>query len=821
MTAMHVLKCLLRLATLAAFVSGVGAASAVSLTPVTLPALWSRLEFSVDGVAPVTNAFDPDLIAVDATITLPSGAARSVPAFWYQPYIRSLSGGYQVLKPSGSPGWRLRVMPEEVGNYQLVLTVRTNGQIADASSPTKFTVPPPATLPVGPLGFGRVSAGSRFFQTSGGDPLPLSGACVSWYHNGGTYDYDHWFAGLQGGGENYTRLWMAPWAFGIEAETNTLTHYRMDRAWELDYVLSLAEAKGIYIMLCLDFHGMFEVTPDYWGGNNFWPSNPYNVARGGPCANQDAFFTNPAASTIYQKRMRYLIARYGYSTHLLAWEFFNEIDNVYAYLNSNHVAAWHAQMGTWLHAHDPSRHLVTTSFSSADGHSEIWGLPQIDYTMYHSYGAAKPATTLASIAATFVQSYQKPIMIAEFGTDWRGWNQEQDRFFRGWRQGIWGGALGGSVGTAMSWWWENIDSLNLYPRYQALSQFMAKTQWGKGNWTPLSFQTNGDPPPTVGPKIPGGEPFTALLKLDPNWGSKPRGQAAVPDDLAAQSAGSFLNGFVHGTGHPELRIPFRIEAWFSTNAQLILHLNSVSDGAVMTVWQDGTNIFSKALPNIDGTFQVNEEYNQDFGVAIALGKHDIEIRNTGGDWFFLDWVELVNILPAQYSNGWSPSPGAIGLRGDSESLLYVVSPMANFPANSTNAVIDTLKAASVVITSAPAGRYQALWYDPATAAYLGETEAVSDGARLAVPLPDFAEDLAGRLRLVSSYGFEQPAIGTNGLFQAVLVAGSNLTFELEASSDLRSWNPLLQLTNSAGGELFQDPASSSLSRRFYRGRLLP
>ncbi|MGA3143316.1 MAG: hypothetical protein ABSF10_09790 [Verrucomicrobiota bacterium] len=56
-------------------------------------------------------------------------------------------------------------------------------------------------------------------------------------------------------------------------------------------------------------------------------------------------------------------------------------------------------------------------------------------------------------------------MIGEFGTDWRGWNRTNDLYLRGWREGIWGGALGGSVGTAMSWYWEIIDSENDHPVY--------------------------------------------------------------------------------------------------------------------------------------------------------------------------------------------------------------------------------------------------------------------------------------------------------------------------------------------------------------------
>jgi hypothetical protein len=72
---------------------------------------------------------------------------------------------------------------------------------------------------------------------------------------------------------------------------------------------------------------------------------------------------------------------------------------------------------------------------------------------------------LSGVAQSFLQRYGKPVMIGEFGTDWRGWNRTNDLYLRGWREGIWGGALGGSVGTAMSWYWEIIDSENDHPVY--------------------------------------------------------------------------------------------------------------------------------------------------------------------------------------------------------------------------------------------------------------------------------------------------------------------------------------------------------------------
>src|SRR5207245_10876806 len=99
-----------------------------------------------------------------------------------------------------------------------------------------------------------------------------------------------------------THLWMCQCTLCKETVSNTLTRYHLDRSWQLDTLLNRAEQLHIYLLLCLDYHGMFETQVDVFGGNNYWPRNPYNVANGGPCANQTAFFTNTTARAIYQKR---------------------------------------------------------------------------------------------------------------------------------------------------------------------------------------------------------------------------------------------------------------------------------------------------------------------------------------------------------------------------------------------------------------------------------------------------------------------------------------------------------------------------------------
>src|SRR5258706_8291205 len=99
---------------------------------------------------------------------------------------------------------------------------------------------------------------------------------------------------------------MGPWAFGIECDKGELPRYRLDRAWTLDRALAEADRRGIFVMLCLEYHGMFEVKKDFWSSNDNWVKNPYNQANGGPCANQNEFFTSEAARKLYQKRLRYL-----------------------------------------------------------------------------------------------------------------------------------------------------------------------------------------------------------------------------------------------------------------------------------------------------------------------------------------------------------------------------------------------------------------------------------------------------------------------------------------------------------------------------------
>lgn len=709
-------------------------AQAMTILPIGTAATQKRFELRVAGVPATTNPFDPEKIALDAKVTRPDGTSFGTPAFFYQAYTRSLTDGKEALTPQGNPQWRIRLCPQKVGRYRVEVTVKVNG-IAVAG--------PPAIAfdtAAGADAKGYVTgSGGPFVRTSLGQQLPLIGHSLCWHHEGGTYDYDGWLAKAANAGENSTRIWMCPWAFGLETDADSLCRYRLDRAWQLDTVLDKADRLGVYIQLCLDYHGMFEVNPDYWGGNNFWLKNPYNKANGGPCVDQKAFFTSYAARKLYKRRLRYLVARYGYCTRLLAWEFFNELDNVYAYLDPTAVASWYDEMSKYLQSKDPYHHLVTTSYVNPD-RPEVWNVPGIDLVQIHPYGWGQPATSISARARGLATQFGKPVVTGEFGTDWRGWNRSTvDPYLRGFRQGIWGAALG-SAGSAWSWWWENVDSENLYPYFKAVKRVLGPTRWGSAVTKPATLVVTGEID-ALGSAIGGGTPFDALIDLDPSWQSNVTGEFALADSSQLARSTSCLNRFLQGTVHPDLVRPFRVAAWFGSGAKLTLHLNSVSDGSIMQVLVDGSEAFRWEIPNKDGGWTVNGEYDQDVDVPLPSGKHVVEVRNAGTDWFYLDWVRFSSVRPAQYH----PSPVVVGQDIGSEVLVYCVNPAVNFPANATTADVPALQGASLTVVTGAAGTFKASWYRTVDGILIRTNTLTSTVDRVSLAVPPIKEDLMLRL----------------------------------------------------------------------------
>ncbi len=645
------------------------------------PLVGDLFEWRVLGAPEPENPFDTK--ASNLQFRFVGGEKPTlVRAFWFQDYKRALgrdeSGRVaEVLEPLGKPEWRLRFRPSAVAEYEVQAVSKT-----EVAGDTKFR----ALSGFVPFaGFGRVNAANPLYlgrENSG--PKPLIGENACWPGARGTFDYDDWIPKMQEAGMNYTRLWMSPWAFGIEANPGTLHKYALDKAWTLDQVLGELESARIDVVLCLDYHGMLQSQKDFWGSNDNWALNPYNRVNGGPCEKPAEFFTSPEAKRLYRERLEYLVARFGSYPNLLLWEFWNEIDNVRQNYDWDAMVAWHKEMGDVLRELDPYGRPITSSVTT-DDHPDFWRAGGLDLVQLHSYARANPGPAFAEWTRATAAAHDKPSIVGEYGADWRGPAPELDPFFHGLRQALWGSLLGGGAGTAQSWWWETLHARNAYPQFRRLADFIAGVPLGKPGWKPMAVSV-GVAPSELGEPLTGAEPFEARLIPDPSWGAASPGKVTLQDPSTAAGLGSDLGAFVHGTSKTELRRPFEILAHFGKQASLALHVDSVSDGALLIVRQDGKEIWRRELPDKDGKSDQNGEYDQTFEIPIVPGRHAVSLDNQGPDWAYLNWVEVRGLLPSRKAGGWAHCRAAASGDGR-QAVVWIVNRATDWPAGAKDRIL--------------------------------------------------------------------------------------------------------------------------------------
>jgi len=424
---------------------------------------YGKFEVEFDLSEAYDNPFDPDEIDAALTVIPPSGDTLSVPAFWYQAYERSNTGTDEILAEVGDACWMARFGPSELGLHLCAIEVTDSAGYIHSDDFT-FVCGPSASR-----GFIRPDAADpRLFTFDDGSHYLPRGENVSWATNLGTYDYDMYFDEMEAGGQNWTRIWMTHFYRGQTLEWNEshwtgyfhgLGIYSLECAWKLDYIVESAREKGIYLQLVTQHHGQFSTAV-----NPEWNENPYAVANGGMLSSPEQFFTDAEARDLYKQKMRYTVARWGYSTSVLCWELWNEAQYTDNYSPST-VAAWHAEMGQHIRSIDPGRHMLTTSVRRQD--SIIWALPEIDCTQLHLYVGEITQTVRDRVVS--MCTYEKPVIVGEFGyyPHQTGWDDTDGTHIH---NGIWSAAM--SMTGAMCWWWDNyIHPNDLYYHWEGLSAF--------------------------------------------------------------------------------------------------------------------------------------------------------------------------------------------------------------------------------------------------------------------------------------------------------------------------------------------------------------
>ncbi|MBN2270443.1 MAG: DUF5060 domain-containing protein [Sedimentisphaerales bacterium] len=230
-------------------------------------------------------------------------------------------------------------------------------------------------------------------------------------------------------------------------------YYNQVDCFILDKVIEAAEPNGIYLMLCL-------ITRDlYMDSLSKVDSDEYRRAV------QDA-----------QNFMRYAVARWGYSTGVGAWEYFNEMDP------GKPTDKFYDEVGKYLEDIDFYKHLRTTSTWHPSAKDCRHG--RIDIGQLHHYMRTETKEDFKDEVAVIIEKTRflrehapnKPVLIGEFGLATPKWGQseymKQDKEMAHFNTSLWASAFAGGSGTAMFWWWDQLDRQDAYGRYRPLALFL-------------------------------------------------------------------------------------------------------------------------------------------------------------------------------------------------------------------------------------------------------------------------------------------------------------------------------------------------------------
>ena len=612
--------------------------------------LFPRIEASFTLTNVVADPFDYTAADVRVQIAQPDTTVVSLPAFF-----------------DGGTTWRVRHSPLLTGTYQ-VNGVTLNGQPVAVNNlqPASWGV---LGVPYS-RGFVQVDPGNtnRFITANGRRYFPV-GQNLAW-DTSSTITVVNLMAKLGAAHENWSRIWMDHWdgknldwpkvggAFGALSLT-------VARKW--DAIVSAAEQGGVSFQMTLQHHGQYSSTVD-----PNWPQNPYNTVNGGFLSDPKLFFTDATAKALTKRKLRYAVARWGYSPAVMAWELFNEVQFTDAAQNGQwaNVAAWHDEMAQFMRAQDAYHHLITTS-SQLD--QLIWN--QCDYYQHHDY----PTDLISALRdPAGVPSGQpvKPIFGGECGMD--------NTPYYGLHAPIWSGLMSGQSGAAQEWYWDHIDADNAYGLFKAARDFVTLSGLGDQDAVARSAPHVTCSQGTALVFSPGGSWSSATQDTFTVGDAAPDGIGTLPSFLQGNyHRGMTPNGFTFLVNYPAGGGTF--------SAQVVTIAVS---GAGLQIFLDNTLANSASWP---ATTNGDISTNFTLSISVPAGAHTIKLWDPGQDW-----VNLGNLT----FNPYVPMLGAYQVGNTNFAALWIWHRTNIYSTNASVTVSGTFPLAGL-----QAGNYLGTWWD--------------------------------------------------------------------------------------------------------------
>lgn len=713
--------------------------------------VFGTVTLDADVHARYDNPFDPEQVAVDAEVTTPDGRKVDVPGYFHAPFRLERRDGGESRKPDGSPGFRVRYAPTAAGPHSVVLRAKDATGVVRSGS-LAFE----AVASKSPGFVRRSEQAPQYFRMDDGSSYFAVGENVCWSGwRTPIADYEAWLGALGKAGGNWARLWLAFNEKGLEwtpkptpkagiGSYQGLGRYALDNAWRLDEVLRIAEANGVRLMYCIGTYGEFKDGGFFNEGS--WVSNPYNARNGGPCAKPEDFWTDPTARRLYKQRLRYLVARWGHSPFVFAWEFWNEVEPNPA------VEAWTAEMAAYLKEIDPNRRLVSTSYGSP----AIWNDRNVDFTMTHMYGTAGNVSDFTGRIASDAHAhlkFGKPYILAEFGIDWQTGDQEWDPKGVGlnMHNGAWAALASGGAGTAMLWYWDSyVHPKDVYRVLTPVRKFADSVDWARTPMKPIDG---------IAVEAPAGAPETfadVTIPATVEWGKTPASRYTPRRDGTVQGGPIAMTLGSPRRGTDELYSEVVWSLDMPEPGTVKLRIGEVSSAARLQVSVDGRRVVDRPLAAGEpgkGPWKSSRfvepykiwlaEYDEDVAVDIPAGRHELAVANTEGDW-----MRVRSITLPSYRSSRFPDVDAVGVAGDDLMILWIHDRRSTWRDPYDGPAPPRREGLTLAVPTAAPHAWRVEWWDTSKGEIIRADEAVPASGSLRLAPPSFERDLAARVARV-------------------------------------------------------------------------
>jgi hypothetical protein len=731
-----------------------------------------------------------------ATFTSPTGIVKTIDGFYLQEYsVNNIANG--SLNTTNATSWRVRFTPNEVGNWTYSLTFQDAGGLSTAS--TGVFICANSTQ----KGFIRRQSGKNYFKFDNNTQFIPIGQNVCWYGGNKLGDYKTWLDKMVANKSNYYRLWFCYWGIELEWTTyngltyNGLKNYKQDRAFELDWLMDYAAQNGLYLDICLQNHGQILASG---GSDAQWAGNPYSTALGGMCASPTDFWTNATAKNTYKNKLRYILARWGYSPNIACWELFNEMnltENYATLTNKNNAANWAIEMAQFLKSNDPNQHLISNSYTNTLDGNSVWTDPNFDWVQTHIYNTtAVLDEEVANLATEMTSNYNKPYQVGEFGiyvndpSNVTATNDPQAVHFH---NTLWASLFSGAAGCGSTWWWDNFTdplSIYTYPTFKQVAQFTDNhVNTVTKNYTPYkptflgTAGTYGDA--TISAGYNGFATGSAVAAPIANFTLLANGNLSP--------AANNLSTYLFNSYHPAGRNPptFNVNYPTSGTFKVTVVGRGSSAGSTLIIVLDGTTILTQTNPN-----------NAIYSVNIPAGNHTIRVDNLGKEWINVSEFKFTNCITASaniYGNALRDNGHIVGwFRNTNYTWLYL---------KNTGGIAPSISGASVRFDELLANRnYQLRLFSTTTNAEIANITNLSDALGIVrFDLPTFNWDLSFRLEEKDVVSVAEV---TSNLFNAVIypnptISDVQLRLELKEKSviNYRLINSIGQLITHKTDEL--------------------